>query len=69
MGAAGRLDMHLLQLFMRWLGIHRPVLRTSTMDVGGAKTERILSSAAAWAPTSTCRAVGGSAATSTRAAG
>ena len=36
------LDMHLLQLFMRWLDISRPVLRTSTMDVSGSKTARIV---------------------------
>lgn len=36
------LDMHLLQLYMRWLGIARPVVRSSTLGITEQKTERLL---------------------------
>jgi hypothetical protein len=36
------LDLHLLTLTMHWLGIARPVLCSSTMDIRGQKTDRIL---------------------------
>jgi hypothetical protein len=36
------LDLHMLQLLMRWLGISRPILMSSSLDLAGQKTERIL---------------------------
>lgn len=36
------LDLHLLALFMRWLGIEKPIVRASTLGVTGQKTDRIL---------------------------
>ena len=36
------LDLHLLQLFMRWLGINKPVLRSSTLGITAHKTGRIV---------------------------
>jgi hypothetical protein len=36
------LDMHVLQMALRWLGINRPVVRTSTMAITGPRTTRII---------------------------
>jgi hypothetical protein len=36
------LDLHLLQLMLRWLGISRPIVRTSTLGIEGQRTERIV---------------------------
>lgn len=36
------LDLHILALLMRWFGINRPVLRSSTMGIDLQKTDRIL---------------------------
>ena len=35
------LDLHMLQLFMRWLGITKPVIRSSSMEIKLQKTARI----------------------------
>jgi hypothetical protein len=36
------LDVHLLELFMRWLGVTRPIVRASSLGVEGQKTDHIL---------------------------
>jgi hypothetical protein len=36
------LDLHTLELARRWLGITRPIIRSSTLGLVGAKTDRIL---------------------------
>jgi hypothetical protein len=36
------LDLHLLDLARRWLGITGPIVRSSTLGLRGAKTERII---------------------------
>jgi hypothetical protein len=36
------LDLHLLSTFMRWLGINKPVVRTSSIQVTGPRTTRIV---------------------------
>ncbi|HEY5925770.1 MAG TPA: WbqC family protein [Kofleriaceae bacterium] len=43
------LDLHMLELARRWLAITTPIIRSSSLDLGGAKTERIIE---------LCRAVG-----------
>jgi hypothetical protein len=37
------LDVHLLQLCLRWLGISRPIVRASSLDTRGDRTDRIAS--------------------------
>ena len=36
------LDLHVLSLAMKWLDIHTPIVRSSTLGLTGYKTERIL---------------------------
>jgi hypothetical protein len=36
------LDLHILSLAMKWLDIHTPIVRSSTLGLTGYKTERIL---------------------------
>lgn len=36
------LDLHMLDLARRWLGITTPILRASSLELAGARTERIL---------------------------
>jgi len=36
------LDMHMLQLACKWLGIHRPIIRSSTLDLEGQKTDMLI---------------------------
>lgn len=36
------LDLHVLELARRWLGITRPVLQSSSLDLEGQKSERII---------------------------
>ncbi len=36
------LDLHLLKLMLGWLGISRPVVRASSLELAGQKTDRIL---------------------------
>jgi hypothetical protein len=45
------LDLHMLELARGWLGITRPIVRASSLELSGAKTERIAAM---------CRAVGAS---------
>jgi len=36
------LDMHMLQLGCKWLGIHRPIIRSSTLELEGQKTDMLI---------------------------
>ena len=45
------LDLHMLELARGWLGITRPIVRASSLELSGARTERIANM---------CRAVGAS---------
>jgi hypothetical protein len=45
------LDLHMLELARGWLGITRPIVRASSLELSGARTERIAAM---------CRAVGAS---------
>jgi len=36
------LDMHMLQLACKWLGIHRPIIRSSTLELEGQKTDMLI---------------------------
>jgi len=36
------LDLYVLELVMRWLGINRPILRSSSLGLSGLKTDRLI---------------------------
>ena len=53
-------DLHILDLARKWLGVTVPIVRASSLGVGGAKTDRILSLCAATGATTYLSGGGGS---------